>query len=78
MKGWYRGVCRRGAEGKESVAAVKRGTEVWHGVGRGKKYKSGVGNWQNFSWDELTGGDGGLEEEMRQLKKSFQIKIDHS
>ena len=28
-------------------------------VGGGKKYKSEVGSWENFSWDRPTGGNGG-------------------
>ena len=39
------------------------------GIVRAIKYKSGVGNWQNFSWEEPTRGDGGLER---------RKKIDHS
>ena len=40
-----------------------RGGRCGMGIGRVKKYKSGgVGNWQKISWDEPTGGDGGLEE----------------
>ena len=29
-------------------------------VGRWKKYKSGTGNWEIFSWKEPTGGQGGF------------------
>ena len=41
------------------------------GIGRAKKYKSGVGNWQNFSWDEPTEEKGGQEEKMSRLEKVF-------
>ena len=29
---------------------------MWQGIGVGKKYKNGTGNWKIFSWNEPTGG----------------------
>ena len=35
--------------GEEGVAVSGTWWEAWHRVGRAKKYKNGVMNWQNFS-----------------------------
>ena len=41
------------------VGKSTRKKEVWHRFGGEKKYKSGKGNWQSFSWDETTRENGG-------------------
>ena len=38
----------------------KANQEGGDGEGTEKKYKSGTGNWEKFSWIEPTGGPGGL------------------
>ena len=50
VKGRSGGGCRQRAERREA----------WQEVGRVKKYKSGTGNGQNFSWKEPTKGNGAL------------------
>ena len=36
-------------------------------LGGWKKYKSGTGNWENFSWNEPTGGQGGLTKNKKNI-----------
>ena len=44
-------------EVRRGVSARAERREAWQGLGGVKKYKSGVRNWQNFSWNEPTGGE---------------------
>ena len=51
-----------GPEGCVGNRAERRGEGgIVGGLGGGKKYKNGTMNWQNFSWKEPTGKDGGLK-----------------
>ena len=63
-------------EGKirRGVWAGAERREAWQGLGGVKKYKSGTGKLQKFSWNELTEGNEALAKFNQQIKNLSVVK----